>query len=255
MLRDDGSCWVNLGSTYASSDMRPTQSLEHVPAYDSDGKESPDSPGAGRVCPRCGGGLQAGSLNRRGRIVGTGQQNEPETPQPLKTDRDSEHSACVSSVPRSPASAARRSTKTSSKRNARVASSRANKALACPSEQATSPPGAHQSGHNSAYTSGTEPLCAPSTRCTSDTELFCMACGYCTTKPQFKQSDLIPIPWLFAIAMQRAGWYLRSDVTWVKTSPMPESVSGWRWERCRVKTASRDISNPGAKTRMSNRVC
>jgi hypothetical protein len=43
------------------------------------------------------------------------------------------------------------------------------------------------------------------------------------------------VPGLFARAMQGAGWVWRSDVTWVKPSALPESVSGTRWERCRVK--------------------
>jgi site-specific DNA-methyltransferase (cytosine-N4-specific) len=41
----------------------------------------------------------------------------------------------------------------------------------------------------------------------------------------FKAKDLIPIPWMFAIAMQQAGWYLRDAITWLKLSPMPSSVT------------------------------
>src|SRR3990167_10752575 len=36
-------------------------------------------------------------------------------------------------------------------------------------------------------------------------------------------------------SLYEPGWYLRSDVIWGKPNPMPESVAGWRWERCRVK--------------------
>jgi DNA modification methylase len=51
-------------------------------------------------------------------------------------------------------------------------------------------------------------------------------------------------PARFALAMQDAGWVLRSRIIWAKGlsfcdeyagSVMPESVNGWRWERCRVK--------------------
>jgi site-specific DNA-methyltransferase (cytosine-N4-specific) len=42
--------------------------------------------------------------------------------------------------------------------------------------------------------------------------------------------QLLGIPWRFALAMQDAGWILRSDVIWAKKSPMPESVAGTRWE-------------------------
>lgn len=39
-----------------------------------------------------------------------------------------------------------------------------------------------------------------------------------------KSKDLIGIPWLVAFALQRDGWYLRSDIVWNKPSCMPESV-------------------------------
>ena len=37
--------------------------------------------------------------------------------------------------------------------------------------------------------------------------------------------NLIGIPWRLAFALQDDGWYLRSEITWCKTAPMPESVS------------------------------
>lgn len=45
------------------------------------------------------------------------------------------------------------------------------------------------------------------------------------TPPGFKPKDLIPIPWMVAMALQADGWYLRSPITWVKESCMPESVT------------------------------
>ena len=39
-----------------------------------------------------------------------------------------------------------------------------------------------------------------------------------------KQKDLIGIPWMLAFALRDAGWYLRQDIIWNKTNPMPESV-------------------------------
>ena len=39
-----------------------------------------------------------------------------------------------------------------------------------------------------------------------------------------KPKDLIGIPWRVAFALQADGWYLRSDIIWAKTNPMPESV-------------------------------
>lgn len=39
-----------------------------------------------------------------------------------------------------------------------------------------------------------------------------------------KQKDLIGIPWRVAFALQADGWWLRQDIIWSKTNPMPESV-------------------------------
>ena len=39
-----------------------------------------------------------------------------------------------------------------------------------------------------------------------------------------KEKDLIGIPWMFAFAMRKDGWYLRQDIIWHKPNPMPESV-------------------------------
>jgi DNA modification methylase len=40
-----------------------------------------------------------------------------------------------------------------------------------------------------------------------------------------KPKDLIGIPWRVAFALQRNGWFLRSDIIWHKPNAMPESVT------------------------------
>lgn len=40
-----------------------------------------------------------------------------------------------------------------------------------------------------------------------------------------KDKDLVGIPWRVAFAVQADGWYLRSEITWCKKAPMPESVT------------------------------
>lgn len=40
--------------------------------------------------------------------------------------------------------------------------------------------------------------------------------------------QLIGIPWRVALALQTDGWYLRQDIIWNKTNPMPESIK----DRC-----------------------
>jgi len=42
---------------------------------------------------------------------------------------------------------------------------------------------------------------------------------------EIKPKDLIGIPWRVAFALQDDGWYLRSDIIWAKPNPMPESVT------------------------------
>lgn len=44
----------------------------------------------------------------------------------------------------------------------------------------------------------------------------------------FKPKDMVPIPWMVALALQADGWYLRQDIIWAKPNPMPESVT----DRC-----------------------
>lgn len=39
-----------------------------------------------------------------------------------------------------------------------------------------------------------------------------------------KPKDLVGMPWRIAFALQADGWWLRSNIIWAKTSPMPESV-------------------------------
>ena len=46
-----------------------------------------------------------------------------------------------------------------------------------------------------------------------------------------KRKDLLGIPWMVALALRQQGWYLRQDIIWYKTNPMPESVKD-RCTRC-----------------------
>ncbi len=46
-----------------------------------------------------------------------------------------------------------------------------------------------------------------------------------------KAKDMIGIPWMLAFALRDSGWYLRSDIIWMKANPMPESCKG-RPSRC-----------------------
>jgi DNA modification methylase len=39
-----------------------------------------------------------------------------------------------------------------------------------------------------------------------------------------KPKDMVGMPWRVALALQHDGWWLRSDIIWDKTNPMPESI-------------------------------
>src|SRR3990167_5991757 len=44
-------------------------------------------------------------------------------------------------------------------------------------------------------------------------------------KLTLKPKDLVGIPWRVAFALQADGWWLRSDIIYAKSNPMPESVT------------------------------
>lgn len=44
----------------------------------------------------------------------------------------------------------------------------------------------------------------------------------------YKRKDLIGIPWMVAFALRSSAWYLRQDIIWNKTNPLPEPVK----DRC-----------------------
>lgn len=44
------------------------------------------------------------------------------------------------------------------------------------------------------------------------------------TPDGLKRKDLIGLPWKLAFRLQEDGWYLRSNIIWHKTNPIPESV-------------------------------
>ena len=49
--------------------------------------------------------------------------------------------------------------------------------------------------------------------------------------PSCKAKDMIGIPWMLAFALRQDGWYLRSDIIWMKGNAMPESAKD-RPTRC-----------------------
>lgn len=69
------------------------------------------------------------------------------------------------------------------------------------------------------YTSGNRDYRAP------DKKNPVRAMSYRAKTPHgLKPKDLIGVPWRLALALQKDGWYLRSDIIWEKPNCMPESV-------------------------------
>jgi len=40
----------------------------------------------------------------------------------------------------------------------------------------------------------------------------------------YNKKQLVGVPWKVAFALQEDGWFLRSDIVWAKSNPMPENV-------------------------------
>lgn len=47
---------------------------------------------------------------------------------------------------------------------------------------------------------------------------------FSTVVAGLKPKDLVGMPWRVALALQEDGWWLRSDIIWAKSNPMPSSV-------------------------------
>jgi site-specific DNA-methyltransferase (adenine-specific) len=76
------------------------------------------------------------------------------------------------------------------------------------------------------YTSGNRGYRAP------DKKNPIRAMSYRAKTPEgLKPKDLIGVPWRLAFALQKSGWYLRSEIIWEKPNCMPESVKD-RPTRC-----------------------
>jgi DNA modification methylase len=64
-----------------------------------------------------------------------------------------------------------------------------------------------------------------------------------------EDGQLVGIPAMLMKALQADGWLVRNDCVWAKKSPMPESLAGTRWERCRVKVKTQDNNTRGGPHR------
>ena len=215
VLADDGTLWLNLGSSYASGDMSPIQSRHgrRVPACDSDGKELEDSPGTdfaySGLCDEC----------RAASLIHT-DMNQPPQSTALSRDQivsvarlDSDAGPLGASALASPASTNQRFFG-----QPPVGCSRCGNCGACLAVLRSSSRDARACVCRDEYTSDT------ALRASESRNLGTDAVGMAWLNYKIKAKDMIPTPWMVAMALQANGWYLRQDIIWSKPSPMPESI-------------------------------
>ena len=228
VMRKDGTLWLNYGSLYASSSMQPSQPPHDLNglACDSDNRERRDSLDVGHACPCCGDVSQGASRTRRVRNSHTSRQPEQCEPQLEETIRDTERSGSSPFAVDASSPDAPQSTSVSSSPHALDACDHEARVSASPSGVQTSTCDASPSVRKSDGTDDTSRSGGLLAFRSLGMELFCKACGYSTNRPfTFKAKDLIPMPWIVALALQADGWWLRSDIIWAKPNPLPEPVT------------------------------
>jgi DNA modification methylase len=228
VLADDGVCWLNLGSSYFGSTMtggnngfnasggadgfkqarqfrrmpfscgkRTSRSLDDAPACDIGGKALLDSTGVGSFYSGLCDGCLADFQNHRDRIAGSFQQTSRSAQQPSQTGRDTALTDCAAEIPDASPLDVQESTTLESWLLHRGECSRCANRVSCLS----------------------------GVRSFSADALVSARMTWVNYTSKLKHKDLVPIPWMVALALQADGWYLRSDIIWHKPNPMPESVT------------------------------
>lgn len=224
VLKPSGTCWLNLGSSFASSggeraygssdggvgrgpgarryraasggsDPSQSPSPERAPSYDTDDTAPEDSPGPGSAySDLCDGCLGDSPSRHPDSADNEGQPSVASSPD--GTGRDSEPRDSEQASPDALLPDALASTTPQSSPPLPASCSHCDRCGACLSVLRSSWPDARACARKSWL-------------------------NYTTFKPK----DLVPIPWMVAMALQQDGWYLRRDVIWSKPNPMPESVT------------------------------
>jgi DNA modification methylase len=246
VLRADGTCWLNIGSSYfsdpqkggsgrggknearwsygraergtGSSQSHPPQS---APSCGTGGTALQNSQEPGSVClDLCDECLADFPIHhgRSGRIVQPSSLDE----QPVVPTVPSSVSQALSEssmLPRVvPASTIRESSARSPALCWRCGIRPASVALQV---VLTSSPDAQPSESTEAYMSDTsQPVSGDRSQGTN-----APGTAWVNYTSKLKPKDLVPIPWMLGMALQEDGWYLRCDVIWAKKNCMPESVT------------------------------
>jgi len=228
VLRDDGTLWVECGSSFVSSGTRPSRSQPppSAPAYGNGDIELPGSQEPDSAYPDLCDGCRAEILSHRDHSADTDPQPLLVEPQPELTDRDSELSdSALASLAAEPPAVLASSTPDDVPSRLRASTCAACGApLDTPaSRPLRSAPGALAFARNSAYSGDTTPPQRTSEAHISGKEPLALAWGDYTST--LKPKDLLLQPFMLAMSLQADGWYLRSCIIWSRPNCMPESCT------------------------------
>jgi len=221
VLRLDGTLWLNLSSSYASGGNATSQSLlrRNASAYGSDDKEQPNfqtvDSACSDLCDECRVAIESRSRRNSGNDQLSGRSER-------RVDAISRDNTHVFESPASEVCDVPESTNLESSEQPQGECLHCTNCGACLNVLASASRDAR--------------LCARKASRNSDIlqrglerriqGKDALGSAYSTIVfPRFKPKDMIPVPWLVALALQAEGWYLRSDIIWHKPNPMPESVT------------------------------
>jgi len=226
VMRDDGTLWLNVGTSYVSSNMNPNQSLlrGHDLSYDKDDKAQSDFQEIDRVCFDSCDEPPNGLQNHHDRK----SRNIPQNRQSSLPDEQKGHdnvrrdSIDVGSLQPD----VQESTNFSYKQNVQDVSSPEDKASAYPPLHQTSFDDVQEFVHRKAYIDDIIQQWHSLTDRILGIDSSFLAYLYSSIISRgYKVKDLIQQGFLLAEALRLDGWYLRSDIIWSKPNPMPESCT------------------------------
>lgn len=242
VLKDDGICWINLGSSYASSKTNPTPSLdvERVPSCGNCDKELQGCQALDYVCCGLCDEHLTDFLDHCRRIFYNNQTQEQVSLHGAKKDHDSERmdlsSTLLGGVPLS----VQVSTIVESFLQLRGECFRCSSRASYPSKHHSCADASPAFFHNSGASEDTSCCNQGNVLRASQQNIYsqyiskvCACCKFsskfsCDIYPHytmnFKQKDLMNIPFYVAEALRADGWYLRSEIVWAKPNTFPESV-------------------------------
>ncbi len=242
VLRDDGTCWINMGTSYFGGQSADSRDTSDTALSDCPGGDCPSI----HLCDECRGALlsRTGGSDVRHAL---GLELCGEAPILVHTEKRClciDSSGSVHRIPNELSCLATHDRQ----RLQDHARERLGASLESMTPQSWPPPpdGCWHCGNcgaclsvlgslsldaelyvrKSGDTSGTGLPSDASVRRRSGNSSLGLACGeYSINLPRFKQKDLVPMPWLLGIALIGDGWFLRSEIIWSKPSPMPESCT------------------------------